>query len=306
MPGMRQANPMIADHVFGPIHDPEHHAKKHGHDREQRRREKHGHGDCQQHCQLRREQHGPRAHLLLMPSLRRSAARLEQHGPHGRRLHSHGRRQQAVVVLWPALVVVVPPWPALAVVVRPWPALAVVVRPWPALAVALWPALVAALAAALWPALVDALVVVVAGTGGRTGTVAHSGGQLETRCGLLLAGNCRGRAWSCGTGARWWYNLGRHILCGIIGAGALGSTVVSSAESSAAPSGGLSSAVSSAVSSAAPAPSGGIFSAVPSAVSSAAVLWCPLERLRERSRPGAGMAASCSRDKRSQTDTRAK
>ncbi len=83
MPRMRQANPMIADHESVDCD-------------KQRRREKHGHGDCLQHCQRRREQHGP-----------------------------HGRQQ--AVVLWPALVVVVPPWPALA--------------------------------AALWPALVDALVV---------------------------------------------------------------------------------------------------------------------------------------------------
>ena len=116
-----------------------------------------------------------------------------------------------------------------------------------------WTALVAALAAALWPALVDALVVVVAGTGGRTGTVAHSGGQLETGCGLLLAGTGSGRGRSCGTGAFWWYSFGRKILCGIIGALGTGGR--------------------------------------------------PLERLRERSRPGADMAASCSRDKRSQTDS---
>ncbi len=135
-----------------------------------------------------------------------------------------------------------------------------------------WTALVAALAAALWPALVDALVVVVAGTGGRTGTVAHSGGQLETGCGLLLAGTGSGRGRSCGTGAFWWYSFGRKILCGIIGALGTGGRTRRAAP-------------------------------LQYLVTCGGRAAYPLERLRERSRPGADMAASCSRDKRSQTDS---
>ena len=135
-----------------------------------------------------------------------------------------------------------------------------------------WTALVAALAAALWPALVDALVVVVAGTGGRTGTVAHSGGQLETGCGLLLAGTGSGRGRSCGTGAFWWYIFGRKILCGIIGALGTGGRTRRAAP-------------------------------LQYLVTCGGRAAYPLERLRERSRPGADMAASCSRDKRSQTDS---
>ena len=135
-----------------------------------------------------------------------------------------------------------------------------------------WTALVAALAAALWPALVDALVVVVAGTGGRTGTVAHSGGQLETGCGLLLAGTGSGRGRSCGTGAFWWYSFGRKILCGIIGALGTGGRTRRAAP-------------------------------LQYLVTCGGRAAYPLERLRERSRPGADMAASCSRDKRSQRDS---